>query len=129
MLKYIIIIIFSFTIINPVFAINSTQWEEFCPVKYLNAEYHPHNKIVKYSAAIFSYGLVGLPIGLPLWYADYHRYKNNYWYNRRIIFNQRMGECNSIQDQGLNIQCYMKVRELEYRENNNIPEFKYYKLF
>lgn len=63
------------------------QWAELCPSSYLNAK-------------------------ASKWNSD-----SDYWYNRRIQFDESLARCNGYQGDDLK-SCYSQVREAELKKNS-----------
>lgn len=62
------------------------QWSEFCPVSYMSAK-------------------------ASKWNTD-----NNYWYERRVQFENSLNQCQSYKDNDLK-SCYSQIREAELNKN------------
>lgn len=76
---------------NIVFAVSKPQWNEFCPADYLNAKPSRFNDV------------------------------SNYWYNRRVQFDESMAFCTPYKGESLS-SCYSKIRNDEQRKNRTAPK-------
>lgn len=75
---------------NVAFAVSKPQWSEFCPTNYINAKPSRFNDV------------------------------SNYWYNRRVQFDESMAFCIPYSGESLN-SCYSKIRNEELRKNRTAP--------
>lgn len=67
-------------------AVVAPQWSEFCPSAYINSRSSRFNSV------------------------------QNYWYNRRIQFEESLEQCNSYNGEHLKA-CYSKIRAEEKNKN------------
>ena len=88
MTKSFLLIVISLMLIPPVFAnvVGIPQWIEFCPAAYINSKPSRFNST------------------------------QNYWYNRRIQFEESLEQCNSYQGERLK-SCYSKIRTEKKNKN------------
>ena len=84
------------------------QWQEFCPLEYVNAQLVPD---IKPPGFLFRAASVFLLIPFPfLIHQNYKAIKareNNYWANRRINFESEVRDCGELADPS---QCYRDIR-------------------
>ncbi len=86
-------VLISFVLMNMFFVVANAevvlapQWSEFCPVSYMNAK-------------------------SSKWNTD-----NNYWYERRVQFENSIDQCSSYKGDDLK-SCYQQVRDAELNKNN-----------
>lgn len=90
MKKTLLWISVSLVLTPAVFAISSEipQWSEFCPAAYINSKPSRFNST------------------------------QNYWYNRRIQFEESLEQCNSYKGEHLK-SCYSQIRAEERNKNKS----------
>ena len=66
--------------------VSSPQWSEFCPPAYINSKSSRFNSV------------------------------QNYWYNRRVQFEESLDQCKSYNGEYLK-SCYSKIRTEERNKN------------
>lgn len=87
---------------------NRPEWIEFCPIEYIDANYD-NRRFVPY-------------------YSRMKSWENNYWVNRKHIFNQEVAKCDAISQLELKNSCYSKVRRIQYAQNDNFKQTKMLKI-
>jgi len=105
-----IFIILSFVLLaQPALAqVIDPQWSEFCPDKYINAEYK-------------------IPTLWDYWFS-FSREPKNYWANRKNEFEANIKTCRDVQSSEDELySCYLQVRGMEQNKNSVIAEQQYAK--
>ena len=93
---------------NELYNPNRPEWIEFCPIEYINASYD-NRKFVPY-------------------YSRMKSWENNYWVERKRIFNVEVAKCDAILQLELKNSCYAKVRSIQYAQNDNFKHTKILKI-
>ena len=55
-------------------------------------------------------------------------WENNYWVDRKRIFNEEVAKCDAILQLELKNSCYAKVRSIQYAQNDNFKHTKILKI-
>jgi hypothetical protein len=106
---------------SPAFAeIQPPKWDEFCPPKYVNAEYIKDNTLPPIVGFLCACSLVGIPVTVN----DLNKKKsintNNYWVSRREAFNKRMSKYKNITDPNELTYCYLMERQKQAQNDTNL---------
>ena len=100
----------------------SPDWSEFCPIKYLNAEYQENN--YSYGAnVLLGLTIIGLPFVIHTGSKSLRLDTSNYWVSRHKAFENEIATCKS--DPNNQAQCFMQVWQIE---ENKTFQNKYIKL-
>lgn len=119
-MKKIVILFVMFCFNFPAMAeIQPPRWEEFCPREYVNAEYIKDNTPSSIVNLLLAYSIIGFPFALHNINKSSLIESNNYWYNRRIEFEQKLNSCKNITNESQLIYQYLSIKQDELSKNAN----------
>ncbi len=116
-MKRLIVSLIIFSIINyPALAMQEVKppsWEEFCPEKYINAEYinKIYYKYMGLKEILYAISIVGIPANVKNYNKENEKLLNNHWVKRRINFENDIKNCNQLSNNDSKVMCYMQVRK------------------
>ena len=112
-----------------VFSIEDTcpKWEEFVPEKYLNANYDVAEIEFQQDKPLIilsTISIVAAPYGYYRLIKGSVAKKNNYWYKRRLAFENEVATCNNVKNKDERYACYMEIRKMEETKNMHFEDLE-----
>jgi len=95
------------------------RWENFCPETFLYSQYYDY-KSNDYLYAFLAISVIGLPWAVVN--SEKHKLadKNNYWTNRRYVFEDNIRVC--LDNPGDKAACLLQVAQLEQSKNQQLQQ-------
>lgn len=99
-----------------VLAYGEPQWNEFCPPEYLNAVQKVEIKPNPFAQVLLCYSIIGIPFAVHKSHKYNDAMSNNYWYRRKMQFDNEIAMCKQYSSSDGQLSCYMNIRQLEFNK-------------
>jgi hypothetical protein len=119
-----LLLIFSLLILfaNPARAeMTPPKFSDICPAKYVDVEYKKRS-LAGYSliGAGIPVTIVAIPVGFGMVMGGLAKIKgtkeNNYWYKRKLVFENQVSQCMAIPGEDTQKLCYIQLLQNEHNK-------------
>lgn len=90
--------------------VKQPEWQEFCPKKYLNAEYKEDYYSIPKNALLIA-SIIGIPFHIKIYYRHLEQQRINYWAIMHKSFDRNIKICKLQEDINKQNICFLNLAD------------------